>query len=105
MFRPEMAQTSQNDCDLLTIPELARRARISPRKLRAAAQAGDLPTYSCGTAWPRVLWSDFLEWVRSTRVQAPRAEVVGTGGAEPSREPSDSETGAEAESTPSSAGR
>jgi hypothetical protein len=59
------------DCDILTVPALARRSGIDVRRLRAAIRRGELPAYTGGTAWPRVVWSDFLAWLRSTPVAQP----------------------------------
>ena len=57
------------DHDFLTIPQTARRFGISSKRLRRAVKSGELPAYSCGTSWPRIYWPEYLEWVRSTRVQ------------------------------------
>jgi len=51
-----------------TVPELGRLTGIGPKRLRRAIASGALPAYTASSAWPRVLWSDFEAWLRSTRV-------------------------------------
>ena len=65
-----MQRPSLNERELLTVPELSRRTGIGPKRLREAVQTGALPVYDAGSHWPRVLWADFLVWLRSTRVPA-----------------------------------
>ena len=54
------------------VPELARRTGFDARRLREAVRRGELRAYTGGTHWPRVVWVDFLEWLRATPV-APQA--------------------------------
>lgn len=53
--------------DLLTFSELSRRTGIGTKRLRALAREGAFPVYA-GAGWRRVLWADFVAWVKSTRV-------------------------------------
>ena len=53
---------------LLTLPEVHREFGIGLRTLRREAAKGSFPTYSAGTAWPRVRRSEFERWLSSTRV-------------------------------------
>jgi excisionase family DNA binding protein len=55
----------------LTVAELSRRTGIGARRLRRLIAEGALPAYSAASSRRRVLWSDFLAWLRSTRVQTP----------------------------------
>jgi hypothetical protein len=54
-----------------TVPALARMAKkaVSKQRMRKAIRDGSLPAYRHGGSWPRVSWSDFCTWLRSTRVQ------------------------------------
>jgi hypothetical protein len=62
--------------EFYTVPELARRARTSPKRLRAEIRAGRLIAYTFASNRPRVAWGDFLAWLRSTRVAPGRhAEI------------------------------
>lgn len=65
----------------LTVPALARETKpsISAKRIRKAIRDGRLPAYTFGGTWPRVSWSDFVAWVRSTRV---RPTVPAAGHAE-----------------------
>ncbi len=51
-----------------TIPEAARRLGIATKTLRRAAREGAFPTYSMGTAWPRVRVLEVQRWIVSTRI-------------------------------------
>ena len=54
--------------ELLTFPQLRREYGIGIRTLQREGASGSFPVYSAGTAWPRVLRSEFEEWLRSTRI-------------------------------------
>jgi hypothetical protein len=66
------------DRELLTLPQLNRETGIGLRTLRRALASGDLPAYSAGTAWPRVLRSEFDSWLASTRLPTIKREQVET---------------------------
>lgn len=53
--------------DYLTLPDAARRLRVSRDTLRAAIRAGDLPAYRISGRWWRVSRDELDRWVRSHR--------------------------------------
>lgn len=69
--------------EFYTVPALARRAGTSAKRLRAEIRAGRLIAYTFSSKRPRIAWSDFLAWMRSTRVsptahaEARAAEILG----------------------------
>jgi len=62
-----MQQESSTEAEFATVPEAARRNGVSPKTLRRAARLGCFPTFSFGTAWPRVRLADVERWIISTR--------------------------------------
>lgn len=71
----EMQQIADTEHIAYTIPALARRSGISPRRLRLAVKAGTLRGYTADTAWVRIFWRDFEAWLESTRfVPGPTVE-------------------------------
>jgi hypothetical protein len=59
------------DRPLLTLPAAARRSGIGIRQLRRAAERGDLVVLQVG-GWPRVAWSDVIQWLEHCRRPVPR---------------------------------
>jgi len=51
-----------------TIPEASVVFNIGPKTLRKRAAEGCFPTYTGGTAWPRVKFVEVEAWLRQTRV-------------------------------------
>lgn len=62
-------EAKTNYPELMTIPALAKRSGVGVRRLRRAVRSGELPAYTADSGWPRVMWSEFLDWVRSKRVE------------------------------------
>ena len=60
------------------------------RQLRRARARYEIATYQIG-GWPRVRWSDVLEWIEGNRVQRtrplPRAKAEERGARAPEPEP------------------
>jgi hypothetical protein len=52
----------------VTIRAAARQLGIGVRPLRRAVNAGLVPAYDLGTAWPRVTLPEVASWIRSTRI-------------------------------------
>lgn len=57
--------------EVLSVPQLARRSGIGVRRLRRLVASGEIPAYGGGGHRLRVLWSDFLTWLKTTRVRPP----------------------------------
>jgi len=51
-----------------TLPQAAKRFSIGVKRLKRHARDGAFPTYTGGTAWPRVKFIEVEAWLRSTRV-------------------------------------
>ena len=54
---------------MLSLREAARILHCSPRLVREARDAGELPVYQLGPRTQRVAWSEVVRWVRSRKVQ------------------------------------
>lgn len=52
-----------------TLPRAAEHFGIGLKTLRRLVAAGDVPSYSAGTSWPRVKPSEVEAFIRSTRVR------------------------------------
>lgn len=63
-----MRERPLNDADLGTVPAVAKAENLNPRVLRQAIRRGEIPSYHCGTAWPRVRRSEVRSWIASTRI-------------------------------------
>ncbi|MEV2909758.1 helix-turn-helix domain-containing protein [Paenibacillus larvae] len=50
--------------NLLTIPQLAKRLRISKRKAYELRHQAGFPFYNLGERQIRVVWSEVLEWIK-----------------------------------------
>jgi hypothetical protein len=75
-----MTRNAAEHREIFTIPALSRRSGFDARRLREAVRRGELRAYSGGSAWPRVLWPDFLKWLKSTPIRdADKAHRVPPG--------------------------
>ncbi len=52
-----------------TLPDLNRRYRIGIKRLRRLAREGAFPVYTANTDRVRVIFSEFEDWLRSTRIE------------------------------------
>jgi excisionase family DNA binding protein len=69
------SQMSELERDFLTIREAARRFRISPGRLRAAIDSGELPASQTGKRWVRLWEPDLIAFMRSQRVK-PASDAI-----------------------------
>ncbi len=69
-----MRDCDSTDTDLGTVPRVAREVGLHPQVLRRAVNAGKVPAYDVGTAWPRVRRSEVRSWIASTRVRPRGAD-------------------------------
>jgi excisionase family DNA binding protein len=51
-----------------TIREAAKRFGLGEKLLRMHVRRGEIPSYTAGCKWSRVLFSDVERWLKSTRV-------------------------------------
>lgn len=63
------AGSDERQPEVLSVPDLSRRTGIGEKTLREAIRRGDLPAYRVGSKRFRVLWPEFLAWLRTTRVE------------------------------------
>jgi len=59
----------------LTVREAARRFRLSPGRLRAAIDSGELPASQTGKRWIRLWEPDLIAFMRSQRVK-PASDAI-----------------------------
>ena len=59
----------------LTVREAARRFRLSPGRLRAAIDSGELPASKTGKRWIRLWEPDLIAFMRSQRVK-PASDAI-----------------------------
>ena len=52
---------------LVTIPTAAARLGVGRRQLDRAIEKGLLHVYDLGGGWPRVKWTQVVEWIEGTR--------------------------------------
>lgn len=55
-------------CELVSLRELSRRTGLSEPHLRKLRDESGMPVYRIGRRTQSVIWSEFVEWVRSHRV-------------------------------------
>ncbi|MCH7869226.1 MAG: helix-turn-helix domain-containing protein [Myxococcales bacterium] len=56
---------------LFTVPEIARKTGVSPKRIRFAVAEGHLRACDLGTRWLRIRGSDFERWMAATQVRPP----------------------------------
>jgi len=64
---PTLNESQCRETDsFVTLPEASRRTHIGLRQFRRGVECGELAVFDVG-AWPRVRWSDVLDWIEGTR--------------------------------------
>ena len=66
-----MGRRDPRELEILTPNQLAQRSGVGANRIRRAIRLGELRAVTAHSSWNRVLWSDFLEWLGSTRVATP----------------------------------
>lgn len=59
-------------CELVSLRELSRRTGLSEPHLRKLRDEAGMPVYRIGLRTQSVIWSEFVAWVRSHRVESQR---------------------------------